>query len=332
MRYFWALKRVHIRQSALGIASVVAAVSLMPVQNVHSADNFITVGTGAMVGVYYPVGQAICRFVNAGRKEHGHRCAVKSTAGSVSNANAVLAGELTIGLAQGEVQFYALNGVEMFKEKQPKLRAMFALYPEVFTLVARQDANIRSFTDLKGKRLSVGEVGSGTRMALARALPATGLSREDLGAGPELKPMEMAPALCDNKIDAFVYVAGHPNAIFHEAANSCASRVVGVDGPGIDRLVRENPYYVKANVPGGLYKGTSDPQPSFAMLATVVASVDLPEQTAYVITKAVFDNLEEFKTLHPALAKVTREKMLEGNVAPFHPGALKYFKEKGLQP
>ncbi len=311
-------------------AALMVGALLAPALSAHGADNFITVGTGAMVGVYYPVGQAICRFVNAGRKEHGYRCAVKSTAGSVSNANAVLAGELTIGLAQGEVQFFALNGVEMFKEKQPKLRAMFALYPEVFTLVARQDANIRSFADLKGKRLSIGEVGSGTRMALARVLPVMGLNREELNTGTDLKPMEMAPALCDKKIDAFVYVAGHPNAIFHEAANSCASRVVSVDGPGIDRLVKDNPYYVKAVVPGGVYKGTGDPQPSFAMLATVVASADLPEQTAYVITKAVFDNLDEFKTLHPALANVKREQMLEGNVAAFHPGALKYFREKGL--
>jgi TRAP transporter TAXI family solute receptor len=316
--------------STLAAAAIVAVSLFLPAQGAHSADNFITVGTGSMVGVYYPVGQAICRFVNAGRKEHGQRCAVKSTAGSVSNANAVLAGELAIGLAQGEVQFFAVNGVETFKEKQPRLRALFALYPEVFTLVARQDANIRSFADLKGKRVSVGEVGSGTRMALARVLPATGLGKEDLGAGPELKPMEMAPALCEGKIDAFVYVAGHPNAIFHEAANSCASRIVGVDGPGIDRLVKENPYYVKATIPGGIYKGTGDPQPSFAMLATVVASADLPEQTAYVITKAVFDNFDEFKTLHPALANVKREQMLEGNVAPFHPGALKYFREKGL--
>jgi len=307
-----------------------ASALFVPAQSAYSADKFITVGTGGIVGVYYPLGGAICRFVNAGRKDHGYRCTVESTGGSVFNINAVMSGDMDIGFAQSDTQFYALNGKGAFKEKQPKLRALFSVYPELFTLVTRQDANIKNFADLKGKRMNIGDPGSGTRATTELVMAATGVRKEDLRLATELKFVEMAPALCDNKIDAFTFVAGHPNAIFQEAATSCASTIATVAGPGIDKLVKDNPFYAKANIPGKMYKGTDNPQPSFGVLATMVASADLPEQTAYVITKALFDNFDDFRKLHPAVANITKEQMLLGNTVPFHPGALRYFREKGL--
>jgi TRAP transporter TAXI family solute receptor len=320
---------MHFR-SVLLAAAIAASALFVPAQSAHSADKFITVGTGGIVGVYYPLGGAICRFVNTGRKDHGYRCTVESTGGSVFNINAVMSGDMDIGFAQSDTQFYALNGQAPFKEKQAKLRALFSVYPELFTLVTRQDANIKGFSDLKGKRVNIGDPGSGTRATTELVMAATGIRKEDLRLATELKFVEMAPALCDNKIDAFTFVAGHPNAIFQEAAASCASSIATVSGPGIDKLVKDHPFYAKANVPGKMYKGTENSQPSFGVLATVVASADLPEQTAYTITKAVFDNFDDFKKLHPAVANITKEQMLEGNTVPFHPGALKYFREKGL--
>ena len=317
--------------SALVTAAVVAGALFAPAQSAYSADKFITVGTGGIVGVYYPLGGAICRFVNVSRKDHGYRCTVESTGGSVFNINAVMSGDMDIGFAQSDTQYYALHGMGPFKDKpQTKLRALFSVYPELFTLVARQDANIKSFADLKGKRLNIGDPGSGTRATTELVLNATGLKKEDLRLATELKFVEMAPALCDNKIDAFTFVAGHPNAIFQEAATSCASNIATVSGPGIDKLVKENPFYAKASVPGKMYKGTDNAQPTFGVVATMVASADLPEQTAYVITKALFDNFEDFRKLHPAVANITKEQMLEANTVPFHPGALRYFREKGL--
>jgi TRAP transporter TAXI family solute receptor len=313
------------------VAGVLAATSLAIAAPAVAADKFITVGTGGIVGVYYPLGGAICRFVNAGRKDHGLRCTVESTGGSVFNINAVMSGDMDIGFAQSDTQYYAMKGEGAFKDKpQPKLRALFSVYPELFTLVTRQDANIKTFADLKGKRMNIGDPGSGTRSTTELVMAATGLKKEDLRLATELKFVEMAPALCDNKIDAFTFVAGHPNAIFQEAATSCASSIATVSGPGIDKLVKDNPFYAKATIPGKMYKGTDNPQPSFGVLATVVASADMPEATAYTITKAVFDNFEDFKKLHPAVANITKESMLEGNTVPFHPGAVKYFKEKGV--
>ena len=318
-------------KAILAVAAIFTGALLVPLQSAHGADKFITVGTGGIVGVYYPLGGAICRFVNAGRKDHGLRCTVESTGGSVFNINSVMSGDMDIGFAQSDTQYYAMSGAGAFKDKpQPKLRALFSVYPELFTLVTRQDANIRKFEDIKGKRINIGDPGSGSRLTMELVMKGFGISNTDLKLATELKFVEMAPALCDNKIDAFVFVAGHPNAIFQEAATSCASSIASVAGPAIDKLVKDNPFYAKASVPGKMYKGTDNAQPTFGVLATIVASADMPEQTAYIITKAVFDNFDDFKKLHPAIANITKESMLEGNTVPFHPGALKYFKEKGL--
>ena len=324
-------------KSRLALKAVIAAalmaggVAGVSSPAVAQQSKFITVGTGGIVGVYYPLGGAVCRFVNAGRKDHGLRCTVESTGGSVFNINAVMSGDMDIGFAQSDTQYYAMTGAGAFKDKpQPKLRALFSVYPELLTLVARQDANIKTFADIKGKRVNIGDPGSGTRGTTELVMGALNIKKEDLKFVGELKFVEMAPALCDNKIDAFTFVAGHPNAIFQEAATSCSSNIATVVGPGVDKLVKDNPFYAKANVPGKMYKGTDTAQATFGVLATIVASADLPDQTAYVITKAVFDNLEDFKKLHPAVANITKEQMLEGNTVPFHPGALRYFREKGL--
>lgn len=295
------------------------------------SQKFVTVGTGGVTGVYYPMGGAICRFVNQARKDHGLRCTVESTGGSVFNINAVMAGDMDIGFAQSDTQYLAANGEGAFKDKAtPKLRALFSVYPEVFTLVARQDAKIKKFEDLKGKRVNLGDPGSGTRSTMELVMKEFGMKTSDFKLTAELKPAEMPSALCDNKIDAYVYIAGHPNANFQEAASTCASTIGSVSGPAIDRLIKANRYYAKASVPAKLYKGTDNEQQTFGVMATVVTSADQPESTVYTITKAVFDNFDDFKKLHPALANVTKEQMLEGNTVPFHPGAMKYFKEKGL--
>jgi uncharacterized protein len=322
---------MRIRATFIALAaSLVAAVLLAPVPAL-AQQKFITVGTGGIVGVYYPLGGAICRFVNAGRKDHNLRCTVESTGGSVFNINAVMAADMDVGFAQSDTQYYAMKGEGPWKDKpQPKLRALFTVYPELFTLVARQDANIRKFEDIKGKRINIGDPGSGTRATMELVMKEFGITQADLKLASELKFVEMAPALCDNKIDAFVFVAGHPNAIFQEAATSCSSNIASVSGPPVDRLVAANPFYAKADVPGKMYKGTDAAQPAFGVLATLVVSADMPDATAYAITKAVFDNFDDFKKLHPAIANITKEGSLKGNTVPFHPGAVKYFKEKGL--
>ena len=293
----------------------------------------VTIGTAGVMGVYYPLGGAICRMLGATRKEHGLRCAVEPTEGSVANIHGVLDGDYDLGFAQSDMQYHAARGDGPFKDKpQRKLRVLFNVYPELFIVMTRRGAHIAKFEDLKGKRVAIGTPGSGTRATMELVMQAFGVKRSDFKAAVELKFIELSPALCDNKIDAFVFVAGHPNAVLQDAAISCETTIVGVSGAPIDGLLAGRPYYVKAETPGRMYKGTDAPQPSFGSEASVVVSADMPDDVAYAVTKAVFENLDDFRKLHPALAALTRNGALRDAVLPFHPGAVRYFKEAGALP
>jgi TRAP transporter TAXI family solute receptor len=295
---------------------------------------FITLGTGGVTGVYYPVGGAICRLVDKGRraKEHNVRCTVESTGASVFNVNALRSGDLSLGIVQSDVQSFAYNGTEQFADAgaDKDLRVLFSLQSEAFTLVARDDANIKVFEDLAGKRMNIGDPGSGNRNTLELLMKEYGWTDKTFSLATDLKPAEMAGALCDNKIDAYVYVVGHPNGSIQEAANTCSSHLVPVTGPKVEAFIAKYPYYPLVKIPGGLYKGTTTDVDTFGPKATLMTTASLPEDTAYQVTKAVFSNFDEFKGLHPALAALTKEELLEGNSVPFHPGAIKYFQEAGL--
>ena len=316
----------HARLVVLALAGFALA-SPLPSQ----AAQVITIGTAGVMGVYYPLGGAICRMVNVTRKTHKLRCSVEPSEGSVANIRAVLARTVDVGIAQSDMQYAARAGEGPFKGgAQPKLRALFSVYPELLTVVTREDANVRSLADLRGKRVSLGPPGSGTRATMELVMDAVGLKTSDLKSALGMKFVEMSPALCENKIDAFAFVAGHPNPVFHEAADSCKTRIIPIYGAAIDTLVESKPYYAKAEVPGRVYKGTDTAQPTFGTMATIVVSEDMPDAVAYAITKAVFDNFGDFRKLHPALAGLTKEQALKGETVPFHAGAVRYFKEAGL--
>jgi TRAP transporter TAXI family solute receptor len=318
--------------SRLTIAGFIGSVVLLstPVQ-AQQQQTFITIGTGGITGVYYPAGGAICRLVNQGRKDHGIRCTVESTGGSVFNVNAITSGDINLGMSQGDVQFFALRGEGPFKDRGANrdLRALFALHPEAMTIVARRDANIKSWTEIKGKRLNIGDPGSGNRVMTEDLMRESNLKVSDLKLATDLKPAEMASALCDNKIDAFTYVVGHPNAAIKEATTTCSATVISVPDSEISKVLKGAPYYSGATIPARMYGDHGDIK-TFGVRATLVTSAKLPDNVAYAIVKAVFDNLEEFKKLHPALANLSAQDMLSGNTAPYHEGALRYFREKGL--
>ena len=296
-------------------------------------QKFISIGTGGVTGVYYPAGGAICRLVNRDRKDHGIRCSVESTGGSVFNLNAVRSGELEFGVVQSDWQHHAYAGTDQFKEKGPdkKLRAIFSLHPEPFTVVARADAKIASFEQLKGKRVNVGNPGSGQRGTMEVVMKALGWTMGDFSLASELKPTEQSQALCDNKIDAMVYVVGHPSGSIQEATTACDSVLVNVKGPTIDKLIADNPFYRTATIPAGMYRGNDKDVVTFGVGATVVASEDVANDTVYLLVKAVFESLDEFKKLHPALELLDPKQMVkDGLAAPLHKGAERYYKEKGL--
>ncbi|PTQ70683.1 TAXI family TRAP transporter solute-binding subunit [Celeribacter persicus] len=312
----------------LGLAA--AAASAM-IAGSAMAEEFITIGTGGVTGVYYPTGGAICRLVNKNRKETGVRCSVESTGGSVYNVNTIKEGELEFGVAQSDIQYNAYNGVVQF-EGAPfaGLRSVFSVHPEPFTVVARADSGVKTFEDLKGKRMNIGNPGSGQRATMEVVMEKLGWTTDDFALATELKPAEQSAALCDNQIDAMVYTVGHPSGSIQEATTACDSVLVEVAGPAIDELVADNPYYRTATIPGGMYRGNDEDVQTFGVGATIVTSADVSEDAVYAVVSAVFENFEDFKGLHPAFANLKPEEMIkDGLSAPLHPGAVKYYKEKG---
>lgn len=313
-------------------AGLIAGLSLAVAGNA-SAQTFITIGTGGVTGVYYPTGGSICRLVNKDRSTHGIRCTVESTGGSVYNLNTIRAGELDMGVAQSDWQYHSYNGTSKFENQGPnkELRAVFSVHAEPFTVVARKDAGIKTFDDLKGKRVNIGNPGSGQRGTMEVVIGAKGWTKGDFKLVSELKAAEQSQALCDNKIDAMVYVVGHPNGSIKEATTSCDTVLVAVDGPAIDKLVADNSYYRKAVIPGGMYAGNPDNVPTFGVGATFVSSTKTSPDTVYVVVKAVFENFDTFKRLHPAFSNLKKEEMVkDGLSAPLHEGAARYYNEAGL--
>jgi len=321
------MKKVQICLSTLAAAAALMA----PMAAAQAQQKFMTIGTGGVTGVYYAAGGAICRLVNKDRAKHGIRCSVESTGGSVFNVNTIKAGELDLGFTQSDVQFNALKGVGQFKDAAyADLRAVFSVHPEPFTVLARKEANIKSFADFKGKRFNVGNPGSGTRASMEELLGAMGWKLGDFSLASELKADEHGPALCDGKIDGFFYGVGHPSANIQDPTTSCGAQLVSITGPAVDKLIADKPYYAKATIPGGLYPNNPNPAQTYGVLATVVTSSKVPAESVYQVVKAVFDNFDEFKKLHPALANLTPEAMVaNGNSAPLHEGAAKFYKEKG---
>ena len=297
-----------------------------------SAEQFVSIGTGGVTGVYYPTGGAICRLVNKDRKAHGIRCSAESTGGSVYNINTVRAGELEFGVAQSDWQYHAYRGTSKFEDKGAftELRAVFSVHPEPFTLIVRKGSGITSFEGLKGKKVNVGNPGSGQRATMEVVMEAFGMKMSDFSLAAELKGSEMAQAICDNKIEAMIYTVGHPAAAVTQASSSCDVELVSVTGAPIDKLVADNSFYRVASVPGGMYAGSPNETTTFGVGATVITSTAVPEEVVYTVVKAVFDNFADFKKLHPAFANLKEDQMIsDGLSAPLHPGALKYYKERG---
>lgn len=323
------MNKMLILKSLAG--AVLASGALISVPAV-AQQKFVTIGTGGVTGVYYAAGGAICRLMNKERARHGIRCSVESTGGSVTNINTIRAGDLDFGVAQSDWQFHASKGTAVFQKDGAftDLRAVFSVHPEPFTVLARKEANVAKFEDLKGKRVNVGNPGSGTRASMDVLLETMGWKLSDFSLAAELKADEHGPALCDNKIDAFFYGVGHPSANIQDPVSTCGAKLVAIAGPSVDKIVAGAPYYAKVEIPGGLYAGNPNPTPTYGVLATFVTSTKVPDATVYEMVKAVFENFDDFKKLHPAFANLDPKRMIkDGLSAPLHPGAVKYYKEKG---
>lgn len=310
------------------LAFVLLAVGLTALPAASAEE--IIIGTGGVKGVYYPLGQAICDAVN---RHQDMTCRVESTGGSIYNLNALRDDQLDLGMAQSDAQFYAYQGRAVFKDQGPyqDLRAVFSVHTEAFTVVAHGDADINSFDDLKGKRVNIGNPGSGQRFTMEALMAAKGWTRDDFALATELESTVQARALCDDQIDAFVFTVGHPNDSILDTTRSCKAVLVEVTGPEVDELVSENPYYIKTIIPAGLYPGNPEEVQTFGVKATLVADADTSDQAVYRVVKSVFDHFDAFRRIHPDFEDLDKEAMMtEGLTAPLHEGARRYYEEAGL--
>lgn len=297
-------------------------------------QHFITIGTGGVTGVYYPSGGATCKIVNMTRADHGVRCSVETTLGSIANIEKIRSGEIDFGYVQSDWQHHAFLGTFAFEEVGPfdELRSIFSLHAEVATIVVRDESSYRVFDDLKEAKINIGSKGSGSAASWNALISGLGWTQSDQEDLEELKTSELSEALCSGRIDAYFELIGHPAALIEETQARCDIRLIGIDGEAVDELLTEVPYYMPADIPAGLY-GLSQPVDSFGVVATFVTSARMPEPIVTTLVEAVFENFDSFKRLHPALGRLTENDLVAyGMPAPLHPGALTYFQEKGLVP
>ncbi|MBB3189463.1 TAXI family TRAP transporter solute-binding subunit [Halomonas cerina] len=322
------MKRHAFSAAAFSGALLGAAMFASPAM--AQEQKFITIGTGGQTGVYYVVGQSVCRLVNR-LDDANIKCNAPSTGGSVANINGIKSGELDMGVVQSDVQYQAYNGTGNFEgDAYEELRAVFRVHGEPLTMLARADSGIEGLDDLEGKRVNIGNPGSGQRNTMEVVMEAKGWTMDTFSLASQLDAAEQAAALADNNIDAMVYVVGHPNGSLQEATTTVDSRLVPLDGPVIDEIVEEHSYYSKSVIPGGLYKGNPDDVPTFGVAATFVTDADTDEEVVYQTVKAIFDNFDRFKRLHPAFENLDPQEMVTSGIsAPLHEGAARYYREQG---
>ncbi len=294
---------------------------------------FITIGTGGLTGVYYPTGGAIAKLVNKKVSVYNLKATVESTSGSVFNINSVLSGNLDFGIVQSDRQYQAFKGLAEWEDRGPQseLRSVFSIHPEAVTLMAAADAGIVDILSLKGKRVNVGDPGSGQRQNAIDALQAFSLDQDSDISTENVKASEAPGLLQDGRIDAFFYTVGHPSSAIKEASAG-KRKVRFIPITGISGFLKKFPYYTATTIPISMYPSVLNKTDvkTFGVKATLVTSSRVSEDIVYALTKEVFNNFETFKKLHPSYVNLTKNEMLEGLSAPFHKGALKYFHEVGL--
>ncbi|MDI3324358.1 TAXI family TRAP transporter solute-binding subunit [Pontibacterium granulatum] len=317
----------HLTRSALcGIT--LSAIAFAPT---HADNRIISLGTGGITGLYYPAGGALCRLVNLTREQHGIRCEVRSTPGSVTNLQQVSDGSLDMGIAEAGQLFNARQGAGKFDKPDPELRALINLFPEYISILSRSDSGIERFADLQGKRINIGKDGSSQRITLSMLMDARGWQLDDFSQVHQLAPANQAEALCQNKIDATLYVVGHPSGAIKESLRDCNSRLISLSKDDVDTLTRKNPHYQPLVISGKLYGDGHEDVHTVGVNATLFARADMPDAVAYAMVKSLFTQFERFRRLHPAFVNLKVEDMVQTPLAaPRHPGAERYFKEVGL--
>lgn len=321
-------RRDVLRAAAAGLSGLLAS---RPAP--ASTRKGILIGTGAAGGVYFPLGGALCRLFNLDSDRLGMRCSAETSPGSVTNIEALRDGEIDVGIVQSDVLADAIRGEGAFAAAGPmsNLRLVLAAHDEPFTIVARTDVGIVSSADLAGKRVNIGNVGSGHRVMMERLMRASGLTRAHFAATLELGPGAQVQALCQGRIDAIVYSVGHPNGLIQEAVRSCGGRLVPIVEERIREIVASHSEYESMSIPGGVYRENWADTPTFGTRAMVVTTTEVSAPAIRHLVQSVIENADEFRQLHLAFARLDPRRLaMRPDFATFHSGAEGYLRERGL--
>ena len=314
---------------------ILLGMALSAVGNLYAEvePTFITIASGRVHGNYYKAAQAICDRVNLRQEEHGIRCSVAYSDGSIANLTSIRAGEYELGIVQSDSQYYAVHGSGPFAGRTPfkELRSLMSLFPEAFTIIAHPDKAIRTMQDLRGKRVDMGNPGSGSRTVAEMIMLASGMQIKDFSEVVSLNILEQIAAFCENRLDALMMTVGHPDLMIKEYLRHCSAMIVAPEKEVVEKVVKQYSFFSSTLIPGGIYEGNPEPLTTIGVRATLVASSQLPDKVAYELVKSVFSDIEAFNRADPVLFNLnSREMVREALTAPIHEGAKAYYLESGL--
>jgi TRAP transporter TAXI family solute receptor len=310
--------------------AVVVAIGAADVLVSAQSWKFVVIGGGSETGVYYQVALGVCTLVNEKLEGQGYTCVGRPTLGSVFNIKSIRRGLLKMGLAQSDQAWNAYKGRgEWGRKPYEGLRSMFSVHPETVMLVTRADTGIKSVTDLRGKRVNIGNPGSGHRANAKDVLQIFGIEEGKDIITRGFDAQRAIDALTDKKIDALFYTVGNPWKGGVTLAKRTQIRMIPIDGPGIQQFVASREAYVMTVISGGIYQGVDEDVPTYAVKAVLVTRDKESEEVVYNVVKTVFENLDRFRKMNATFASLQPQDMLKGLAVPLHPGAARYYKEQG---
>lgn len=315
-----------MKKSLTAVLSLIAAAAVLT-GCAPAKKNYI-IATGGTSGTYYPFGGAVANIWNT--KIENMNVTAQATGASAENLRLISKGDAEYAIVQNDVMDYAYNGTDMFEgQKLPNILTIGTLYPEVVQIAASKKSGIKTIADLKGKRVSIGDAGSGVEFNAKQILEGYGLTFDDIVKN-NLSFKESAEGLQNNTLDACFVTAGVPNSALQELAFTNGLVLIPVDGEAAEKICKKYSFYTKTIIPGGTYKGSEEDVAALAIKATIAVNANLDEATVYSMTKALFENLDELSQAHAKGKEVSAAAAVTGISVPFHAGALKYFKELGL--
>ncbi len=309
---------------------IIPIILMLLFTNMHALKVF-PIGTGDLVGTYYPTGSAICRLLNKDYKINNIKCYPRTSKGSIENINALHSSSIDFAIAQSDVIFQAQNGQGKFKNKKlNNLRSIMSIYPELLTLVVRKDSNIKNLKDIIGTKINIGTKGSGTQASTLELFKYNQIKKTSFKYLSQLRTSKLSNALKNKEIDGYFYMGGHPSKSIKYIESQNDIKLISLDNKSIDSLLEKNSFYSKGTIKANLYKNNAHTTHTFGVNAVLISKKEASINEVYLLVKTIVENFEAFKKLHPVYSNLKKESLVQGLVAPLHEGAIKYYKEIGL--